>query len=101
MSTQSNAVSTTASTALSTLPFLGPPPLLKGEDPAVYNDLLARITGALKPADIVEEIWVREIVDLTWEAQRWRRLRDAFIESELPKVLARIPAANKSEGRGS
>ena len=47
--------------------LFGRPPLLTGEDSAAYNDLLARVTGHLKPTDIFEEIWAREIVDLIWE----------------------------------
>jgi hypothetical protein len=57
------------------LALFGPPPLLEGEDTAAYDELLARISGAVKPADIFEEIWVRDIVDLVWEAFRLRRLK--------------------------
>ena len=46
------------------LALFGPPPLLEGEDTAAYDDLLVRISGAVKPADIFEEIWIRDIVDL-------------------------------------
>lgn len=62
-----------ASSNLARLDFYGPPPLLEGEDSAAYNELLARISGAVKPTDVLEEIWVRDIVDLTWEVFRWRR----------------------------
>jgi hypothetical protein len=37
------------------LAFLGPPPLIAGEDAAAYDDLLARISAALEPSDILEE----------------------------------------------
>src|SRR5262249_49783920 len=57
------------------LALFGPPPLLEGEDTAAYDELLVRISGAVKPADIFEEIWVRDIVDLVWEAFRLRRLK--------------------------
>src|SRR5262245_42098698 len=59
--------------------FFGPPPLLDGEDPAAYDDLLARVSGAVKPSDILEEIWVRDIVDLSWEVSRLRRLKADLI----------------------
>jgi hypothetical protein len=48
------------------LAWLGPPPLFEGEDRAAYDGLLARISGAMNPADIFEEVWVRDIVDLSW-----------------------------------
>jgi hypothetical protein len=79
-----------ASQALSCLPIFGPPPLLKGEDAAAYDDLLARVSGNLKPSDTFEEIWVREIVDLIWERFRWRGHLASFHESAIPKTLARI-----------
>jgi hypothetical protein len=55
--------------------FFGPPPLLDGEDPAAYDDLLSRVSGAVKPADIIEEMWVGDVVNLTWEVQRLRQLK--------------------------
>jgi hypothetical protein len=84
-----NAAASPSSHALGCLPIFGPPALLKGEDDSAYNELLAQVSGALKPSDIFEEIWVREMVDLTWEAWRWRRLLAAFIETEIPKALER------------
>jgi hypothetical protein len=57
----------------------GPAPLFEGEDSAGYDDLLARVSGAIKPADIIEEIWIRDIVGLTWEALRLRRARAALL----------------------
>jgi hypothetical protein len=46
------------------LALFGPAPLFEGEDTAAYDELLVRISETVKPADIVEEIWVRDIVDL-------------------------------------
>jgi hypothetical protein len=51
------------------------PPLVRGEDAATYDQLAARITAAVAPANVIEEIWVRDVVDLVWEAVRLRRLR--------------------------
>ena len=60
------------------LPF-GPPPLLEGEDAAAYDDLLVRISTVVKPANIIEDIWVRDVVDLTWEVFRLRRVKAALL----------------------
>jgi hypothetical protein len=57
------------------LTFLGPAALVTGERPAAYDELLARISSALKPADILEDIWIRDIVDLVWEGFRLRHLK--------------------------
>lgn len=64
-----------------TLTFLGPAPLLDGEDEAAYNDLLARASAVVKPKDTLEEIWLREIVDLNWESLRYRRLKTALMHA--------------------
>lgn len=57
------------------LALFGPPPLIEGEDAAAYDELLVRISAAVKPADILEDIWVRDIVDFTWEIFALRRLK--------------------------
>ena len=70
--------------------FFGPPPLLDGEDPAAYDELLARVSGAVKPSDILEEIWVRDVVDLVWEALRLRRLKASLITAKAHNGLEQI-----------
>ncbi|MGZ5784150.1 MAG: hypothetical protein ACXWI3_12455 [Croceibacterium sp.] len=61
------------------LAFLAPPPLIAGEDHAAYDDLLARISAALQPGDILEDIWVRDVVDMVWDALRLRRLKTQLL----------------------
>jgi hypothetical protein len=73
-------------TALSRL-FMGPAPVLPGEDSAAYDDLLAQVSGSVKPSNIIEELWLRDYVDLTWEVLRMRRLKDSVIATELPTAL--------------
>src|SRR5499433_4596749 len=72
------------------LALSGPPPLLEGEDTAAYDELLVQISGAVKPADILEEIWVRDIVDLVWEAFRLRRLKANLITVKAHNGLEQI-----------
>jgi hypothetical protein len=72
------------------LAWLGPPPLFEGEDTAAYDELLARISGAVKPTDIFEEIWVGDIVDLVWEAVRLRRLKASLMTATAHKGLEQI-----------
>jgi hypothetical protein len=54
---------------------LGPPPLIEGEDGIAYNHFYGGIAGAVKPRDFIEEMWVRDIVDLSWDVLRLRRLK--------------------------
>jgi hypothetical protein len=46
------------------LTLLAPPPLIEGENALAYGELINRISSAVKPKDILEEIWVRDVVDL-------------------------------------
>jgi hypothetical protein len=70
--------------------FFGPPPLIPGEDPAAYDAMLARVCECVKPTDIIEDIWVRDIVDLTWEAFRLRRLKASLLKVAAYKGLQTI-----------
>ena len=90
MKNEPTAVAAQTSPMLSRLAIFGAPPLLAGEDAAAYDDLLARVSASLKPRDIFEEIWMREIVDLTWEAQRWRRYQTSLIKAAIPEVLEKV-----------
>src|SRR5882724_9345772 len=71
------------------LALFGRPPLLEGEDTAAYDELLVRISGAVKPTDIFEEIWIRDIVDLVWEAFRLRRLKACLMTAGARKALTK------------
>src|SRR5437762_9760781 len=65
-----------------TLANLAPSAVLQGEKRADYEALLARISAALRPADIFEEIWTRDVVDLVWEVFRLRRLKTALLRED-------------------
>ena len=54
---------------------LPPPTLASGDDPAGYDRLAARVAAAVAPKDALEEIWVRDVVDLSWDVLRLRRLK--------------------------
>ena len=55
--------------------IFGPPSLLEGEDGAAYAGLLERVQEAVKPRDVIEQIAMRDFVDITWQIFRLRRLR--------------------------
>jgi hypothetical protein len=58
-----------------TVPALATPALPAGEDSAAYHDLADRIAAAVEPADVLEEIWVRDVVDLVWDVVRLRQFK--------------------------
>jgi hypothetical protein len=61
--------------------LFGPPPLIQGEDPAAYEAFAAQVIAAVGPVDVLEEIWTRDFIDLSWEVQRLRRLRTKYLKS--------------------
>jgi hypothetical protein len=63
------------------LKLFGEPQLLEGEDAAAYDELLARFRAAVKPVDIIEEMFIADVVALEWEVLRWRRLKVALIRA--------------------
>jgi len=63
------------------LALFGPPPLIEGEDTAAYDQLLARICAAVKPVDIIEEMFTADVVSLEWEVLRLRRLKWSLIRA--------------------
>jgi hypothetical protein len=65
-----------------TLPLLGAPPLIRGEDARSYDELLARICDTLRPSDSLEEIWIRDVVDLIWETFRLRRIKASLLTDD-------------------
>jgi len=72
------------------LAWLGPPPLFEGEDAAAYDELSARIAGAINPADIFEELWVRDIVNGDWQVSRLRRLQASLMRATAYEGLQKI-----------
>lgn len=55
-------------------------PVLLGEDPAAYDEFLGRAYAAIKPADIIDEIYINDVVSLEWEILRWRRLNSSLMQ---------------------
>jgi hypothetical protein len=70
--------------------LFGEPLLLEGEDGAAYDELLARVWAAIKPADILDEMFTVEIVSLEWEVLRWRRLKLRLIRARAIKALEKL-----------
>ena len=74
--------------------LLGPPPIMKGEDASIYDEIEGRYSAAVQPRDVIEEMWVRDLTDLTWEVIRLRKLKAKFIDNNyqagLNAILKRV-----------
>jgi hypothetical protein len=69
------------------LALFGQPPLIEGENAATYDELLARMLAAVKPADVIEEMLIADMAMLEWEVLRWRRLKSSLIRARGLKAL--------------
>ncbi|TXN42533.1 HNH endonuclease signature motif containing protein [Methylobacterium sp. WL7] len=62
-------------------------PLLPGDNEEQYDALLRSIVQQVEPADVIEAIWVKDIIDLIWEAKRLRRWRgQILVQAQLKAV---------------
>ncbi|MGZ5826133.1 MAG: hypothetical protein ACXWIO_09000 [Croceibacterium sp.] len=61
--------------------LFGQPNILEGEDADAYEELLARVRAAVKPVDILEEIFIADLVSSEWEGLRWSRLKLTLIRA--------------------
>lgn len=70
--------------------LFGKPPLVPGEDGAVYEALQARFAAAIAPRDGVELMWLRDCTDLSWEIHRLRRAKAAIVTLAQKEALRNI-----------
>jgi hypothetical protein len=54
---------------------IAPAPLLMGEQQTDYAGIARRIVQASRPRDAIEEFLLRDVIDLTWEILRLRRVK--------------------------
>jgi hypothetical protein len=59
---------------------LGFPALLVGDDEDQFNRLEEALIGHIKPQDIIEEIWARDLVERSHDVLRLRRWKVQMIE---------------------
>jgi hypothetical protein len=78
--------------------LLGRPPMLPGEDERAYAALLARVRADVGPKDILEEFWVRDVVDQLWQTLRLRRMKASLVTVATRDALVEIlaPIVNRA-----
>jgi hypothetical protein len=75
-----------------------PPHLIEGEDRDAYEEFFAKVCATVKPADIIEEICVRDFVDCDWDVRRYRRLKDALMAATAYEGLKKVLEPISFEG---
>jgi len=58
---------------------IAPAPLLPGEDGTEYAKFSVQFLAAAKPRDFIEEMLARDVIDLSWETYRLRRLKAGLL----------------------
>jgi hypothetical protein len=71
------------SAAIDRVVAIAPAQLLPGEKRADYVDVALRIVRAAQPTDAIEEFLVRDVVDLTWEVLRLRRVKAGILRASM------------------
>src|SRR5450432_3830685 len=69
--------------------LFGPAPVITGEDRSAYDQCFKRISAAVKPQDFLMEMWVSDIVNLTWDIIRYRRAKTDFVSAALFEKIRR------------
>jgi hypothetical protein len=59
--------------------WIAPAPLLPGEKESDYASLAARIVAVAQPRDFIEELLTNDVIDLSWEILRLRRLKAGML----------------------
>jgi hypothetical protein len=72
----------------------GPPPLLHHEDPKTYEKLARQIAAAVTPIDVIDWFAVKDVLDLTWEIIRLRRVKMMLIKLKRAELLNSSSSGN-------
>src|SRR5271166_5793861 len=69
---------------------IAPAPLLPGEQEADYLALVVRIVAVAQPRDAIEELLTRDVIDLSWEILRLRRLKAGLLRASIGGGVGRV-----------
>jgi len=70
--------------------YLGPAPLLYHENENDYNEIANLVRKQLIPTNILEEVWVKDYVDLLWELMRLRRYKSKLLCTTATDSVVRV-----------
>ena len=90
MTSRAKATSTADRTHVRCRNWAGEPTLLLGEDGRGYDELLAEVSRVLVPHDVIEDMWIRDVVDLAWDVLRLRRLKANLLRVRAREALREV-----------
>ena len=50
------------------------------KDDEIYWNCMERFVKCVEPQDVIEWLWIKDVVDLSWEILRLRRLKIDLVE---------------------
>ena len=71
---------------------IAPAALLPGEKEADYAMVAVRIVSTSGPRDAIEEFLIRDVIDLTWEILRLRRVKAGILRTSTNEGVNRVLA---------
>ena len=82
------------SAVINRLAAIAPAPLLPGEQEADYAEFALAIVKDARPKDAIEDLLTRDVIDLSWEVLRLRRLKAGLLRgatsSRIYQVMCRL-----------
>lgn len=77
--------------------FLGPPPVLRTEDPKHYDAMFAQFMDCFEPEDYFELLQVREMVNAGWHIKRYTRHKTLTVERCYKQSLEFLAQRTRSQ----
>jgi hypothetical protein len=78
---------------------VAPAALLPGENKADYLTVAERIVSASRPRDAIEDLLIRDVIDLSWEVLRLRRVKSSILKASMADGIKKV-LNDLGEGRG-
>ena len=85
-----NGYGSSAINVLHRVVAIAPAPLLPGEKEADYATITGRIVGVSRPRDAIEEFLIRDVIDVTWEVLRLRRIKAGVLRASMGAGVRKV-----------
>jgi hypothetical protein len=97
MSNELQTTSTTANNLADLKELFGPPPVLSSEDSNAYDAVMVRFVESIKPKDFIEQMFIKDLTDLTWEIKRYSRHKALLIKRQCDALFEDVEQDEDAE----
>ena len=67
--------------------LFGPPPVLRSETTQSYDEIMTRLMEGFAPRNFIQQIYIKELADCTWEMARYTRHKTLTMEARFQQRL--------------